>query len=354
MSERRLHQQAADFHLDSLPRAWGGVAGRGRLRVTAEDFLVEEVLGFEPEGEGEHLYLFIEKKGLNTQQLAERLQRLCGVRAMDIGYAGLKDRRAVTRQWFSVHLPGGADAVCAQLKAPDLRLLRSRRGVHKLQRGMHQGNAFVIRVRDYAGDYDRAGECLDRIRREGFPNYFGPQRFGHDNGNLHGAADLLGGRRQLERSARGFYLSAARALVFNQVLAARVRAGNWNHVLDGEVLQQAGGGHLFIDFTPGAAASVERCSRGEVNPTGPLCGGGGRFRPRKAALQAEQGVLDLYVDWCRGLAHQGLEADRRALRCLPQRMDWRRTADGWILSFQLASGSFATSLLREWLDARAE
>ena len=354
MTLESLHRQAEEFRFDTLPRAFGGAAGMGRLRAVAEDFFVEEIPGFEPEGEGEHLFLYVEKRNLNTADVAERLGRLAGVRPVDVGFAGLKDRRAVTRQWFSLRLAGRRDPETSDLAGEGFKVLRALRGKRKLQRGMLVGNRFVIRVRDFAGDAERAETVLRRLAADGFPNYFGPQRFGRDNGNLHGAAEVFATGRPAPRAVRGFYLSAARSLLFNQVLAERVKAGNWNRVIDGDVLQLEGTDHLFVDFAPNPAASDARCARGELHPTAPLWGRDVRFNARRAALSLERDALASFVPWRQGLESQGVVADRRALRCLAGDLEWTKRGEGWELGFALRAGSFATSLMREWLDFAVE
>lgn len=350
MNKQFLQQQASEYHVDAHPRAWGGSAGRGLLRAVPEDFFVEEELGFEPEGEGEHLYVFIEKRQLNTQDVAETLRKMAGVEPADVGYAGLKDRRAVTRQWFSLRLADARDPDFSSIENTSLRLLHSVRGRHKLQRGDLDGNRFVLVIRNFQGDRARAESILQSIQTGGFPNYFGAQRFGRDNSNLFGALEVFEGRR-LERWLRGICLSAARSLLFNQVLDARVSMEKWNSPLEGDVFEIAGTGSCFLDFSKDLAAMSERCRLGEIHPTGPLCGGRPRTLPRSEAKTVEALALQPYAEWCSELEKQRVAASRRSLRGFARDLGWSVEKDTWELRFSLGSGSYATALLREWVEA---
>ena len=343
-----LLQEAEGYADDRLPRAWGGPAGSGTLRADPGDFFVEEVLGFEPEGEGEHLLVFIEKRELNTADVAEALRRCAGVRPVDVSFAGLKDRRAVTRQWFSLYLPGRADPDLRDIEGGQLRILRTARHSRKLRRGALRGNRFHLVVRDFEGDAGQAGSLLEQIARYGFPNYFGAQRFGRGNSNLLRAAQLFSGDRRMRRPQRSLCLSAARSLLFNHVLAARVRAGTWRQPLPGDVFQLAGRTTLF------RAEAIDdelrrRCDALEIHPTGPLWGRGGRVQPGGEAAAAETALLAGLAAWREGLDAAGLEADRRALRAVAEDLAWSRAGATWDLTFGLGRGVYATSLAREWL-----
>ncbi|MEO8012151.1 MAG: tRNA pseudouridine(13) synthase TruD, partial [Dokdonella sp.] len=204
-----------------LARAHGGPVLTGVMRTCAEDFQVVEQLGFEPEGFGEHVFLEIEKRDANTEWVARSLASALKIAPVAIGYSGLKDRHALTRQTFSVHLPGKADPDWSTIMIEGVRVVSAIRHPRKLKRGSHAGNRFVIVLRDVAGDRDTSERIAESIRRSGLPNYFGEQRFGRNGDNLRLAERLFAGAR-LGRSERGFALSAARALVFNEVLTRRV------------------------------------------------------------------------------------------------------------------------------------
>ncbi len=332
-----------------LPRAWGGVAGSGRLRAEPEDFRVEEVLGFKPSGEGEHLLLRVRKRNLNTVEVARRIARGLGVRSREVSWAGLKDRNAVTVQTFSVHLPGRADPDLSVLEDDRLAVLSAARHHRKLRRGALRGNRFRIRVRGFRGDTGLLAERLQRIGEAGAPNWFGSQRFGRDGGNLDRALALFRGElRRVPREQRAIWLSAARAFLFNRVLAERVDRGDWNRVLPGEVLQPEGSS---AQFRAGEDDTLERrLAVGEVHPTGPLWGRVGRcLLPEGEAGALESAALAEMAEWCVGLERAGLEMDRRALRVMVKELEWSREGDDLVVAFFLGKGSYATAVLREIL-----
>ncbi len=332
---------------DDLPRAHGEPPVRARWRAVPEDFVVEEVLGFEPAGSGQHVLLQVRKRGANTQWVARELARIAGVAPLAVGYSGLKDRDAVTTQWFSVDLAGRAEPDWAGVAPGAVEVLAVHRHDRKLRRGSHRANRFTLRLRDVAGDHEELEARLARLREAGLPNYFGEQRFGREGANPDKALAMLAGRpRVKDRAERGLYLSAARSVLFNRVLAARVVAGTWDRLLPGDVLMLDGRHSRFL-----AAEStdqlVARVSSGELHPTGPLWGRGD-LESRDEARRVEDAALGACEAWCRGLDRAGLDPDRRALRALARDLAWRWTADDTIdLTFTLAAGAYATALLRE-------
>lgn len=340
--------------MNELARAHGGAPLRGRLRVTPEDFVVVEELGFAPDRHGEHAFVSIEKTGANTEWVARQLARSLGVAPVAIGYAGLKDRHAVCRQTFSVHLPGRPDPDWTALGIPGVRVLDATRHSRKLKRGAHRGNRFVIRLRDVVGDRVAAAAVLARIAAAGVPNYFGEQRFGRDGDNLRSARALFAGAR-LDRTQRGFALSAARSHLFNLVLDRRVATSNWNAALDGEVWMLAGSNSIFGP-QPFDDMLAARLAAFDVDPTGPLWGAG-ELRSSGAVREIEQAIADAEPDLARGLQAADLRHERRALR-LPIRAleaDWE-DAQTLRLAFELPSGAFATTVLRElcdWISAES-
>lgn len=330
------------------PRAGGSAAGAARLKATAEDFVVEEELGFEPSGDGPHHYLFVEKTGCNTQWVASRLARHAGVRARDVGYAGLKDRHARTRQWFSVPLRDAAPTDWDGFAAEGVQLLTVTRNRRKLRRGALSGNRFELRLRDVRADRAILESGLERVAADGAPNYFGSQRFGRDGGNLELARRLFDGER-LGRREREFALSAARGWLFNQVLARRVRDGSWDRALDGEVLILDGRGSVFHTEADDDSLAA-RVVSGEVHPTGPLWGRDGP-RPAAAAAAAEQAVAAEWEWLAAGLESAGLEMARRSLRLVPRALAWSWEDDDCLrLRFSLPAGEYATTLVRELLE----
>jgi len=332
------------------PRAWGGPLGRGRMRATPEDFQVFEVPLATPEGAGEHVWLQVRKRNSNTPWVATQLAAFAGVSPSAVSYAGLKDRHAVTEQWFSVHLPGRSDPDWSALAHGDFQVLGAQRHTRKLKTGALRGNRFRIRLREVTADSEALHARLQQIRQGGFPNYFGAQRFGLNGDNLQEAARLFRQpQRRMPRARRGIYLSAVRAALFNRVLGARVEAGLWNHMVPGDALQLEGRSACFVAVAPDSE-TLARLQALELHPTGPLCGDGDALC-RDAALALECEQLQGHQDWIEGLCRAGLAPARRALRALARELHWCEEADGsWLLEFYLPAGSYATTLLGELVD----
>lgn len=332
----------------ALPHAHGGPPLRGVLRAAPEDFFVDEDLGFEPEGVGEHAFVRVEKRGANTEWIARQLARHAGVEPRAVSFAGLKDRHAVTRQTFSVHLPGKADPDWTALDGGELRVLGAARHRRKLQRGALRGNAFRIVLREVSGDMAAAERRAEAIRGSGVPNYFGEQRFGREAGNVERARAMFAGRR-VQRHEHGILLSAARAQLFNCVLAGRVTSGTWNGAVDGDVWMLAGTRSIFGP-EPFSDALRERLACGDIGPTGPLWGRGD-LRTQGEAANIEARVAAEHEDLARGLAGEGLTQERRALVLRPDELALSRLTDSAIeVSFRLRKGAYATALLREFCE----
>lgn len=321
---------------------------RGRIRVQPEDFQVEEVLGFEPDGQGEHLWLWLEKRSANTAWVAGQLARWAGVAPMAVGYAGMKDRHAVTRQWFSIHLPRRQAPAPALAIDGVVELARSWHG-RKLKRGSHRGNRFVITVREVDGDRAAVEQRLAAIAADGVPNFFGSQRFGHGAGNIDQARQWLAAQRpaRLPAARRSLLLSAARSWLFNQVLAQRLARDEWNRPLPGDCFQLDGRGSWFGPQLELDDDIPARVGQGQIHPTGPLWGDGSP--PTALSVQAlELEVAAREPALSQGLARFGLRQERRALRLRARQLCWSwPEADSTTLqlAFQLTTGAFATAVL---------
>ncbi len=333
-----------------LARAWGGPAGEARLRVEPEDFQVTEIPVCFPEGQGEHLWLRVRKRNSNTEWVAKQLARWAGVAPKQVSYAGLKDRHAVTEQWFSLHLPGMADPDLSRIESDEFRIEEAARHSRKLKRGALKGNRFALRLKDWQGDRTLLEQRLQQIAIGGVPNYFGPQRFGHDGGNLQQAQRLFAGEgKKPPRHLRGLYLSAARSYLFNQVLQQRIVNGSWNQALPGDYLQLDGRHAGFIAEADDVDL-VARMAALETHVTGPLWG---RGSPRTAEPQShwETDQLAVFASWREGLERAGLEMERRALRVRVEDLQWRWEDDRTLcLEFSLTAGAYATMVLREAVD----
>jgi len=331
-----------------LPFAHGGPVLQGHLRNTPEDFVVEEELGYQASGAGEHVFLTVRKRGRNTQEVARAIAGLAGVKQMAVGYAGLKDRHAVTTQHFSVQLPGREAPDWASLEDDSLQVLSEERHHRKIRRGGLRGNRFVIRVDRVQGDRERAEQQLARIAVAGVPNYFGTQRFGHEGQNLVRVAELFAGRgRKPGREQRGLLLSAARAQLFNRVLQTRVEDASWDQALDGDVMLLSGSQRQFM-YDPEDATIAPRLAELDIHPSGPLCGRRSRsLEPGSDAKSLEDRALLDQADWIDGLQRFGLDVDRRALRLAVTNLQWHWDDDVLEIGFSLVAGAYATSVLRE-------
>ena len=306
---------------------------RASLKRIPEDFRVEEIWQPNFSGEGEHLYLLVEKTEQNTPWVAKQLSRAFAVSEKSVGYSGLKDRQAITRQWFSLPVP--ANRADKEPEIEGVRIVKRGRHSSKLRRGTHAENSFEIRLRDLVIDQDSPftergsleeilTPSLKQLTEQGFPNYFGSQRFGHNGNNLKAGQQLARRRKLVGHPKRGIYLSAMRSSLFNQVLTAQIDAGNWSQI---------------------CAAPIKA--------TGPMWG---RGRPAGAELggEVEALVIEQNSALCDILEHGGLSQERRALRQVPKNLEWAFEAEDLLLSFSLPPGSYATVLIDELVALRTE
>lgn len=314
--------RAADFSLD-FPFSLGRPVAIAGFRTLCADFVVEEELGFTPEGGGEHLYLHIRKENQNTRWVAKLLAEYFAVEEQAVGYSGLKDRHAITSQWFSIHLPGAENPLPLPI-VEGCEILASSRHPRKLRPGTHLRNHFEIRLRDVSGSSRQEIDArLEAIVVNGVPNYFGEQRFGIDGGNLREVEKILAQRQPRFKGRRGgLYLSAARSWLFNQVLAARVLDNSWR------------------------AAQAATDDSAATQADGPLWGRG-RSQVDAELAAREADILAPWQHWCHGLEHSGLKQERRPLALMPGNLQWRWEGSDLILQFSLPPGCYATAVLRE-------
>jgi tRNA pseudouridine13 synthase len=338
-----------DVALDPA-RAYGAPLARGTLRTEPEDFIVEEDLGFTASGAGQHVLLKVRKRNANTQWVARELAKLCGCHPRDIGYAGLKDRRSIAVQWLTVPKSRLSLEAWREVRHPEFDVLEADVHSRKLPRGALAGNRFIIRIRGTDIAEAELTARVTEISRHGVPNYFGPQRFGHNGANLARIAD---GLRALRPQERGFVLSAARSLVFNAVLAARVRDGSWDDLEAGDIANLDGRGSIFpvdaIDPT-----LTDRAAQLDIHPTGPLWGRGAPACGQRVA-DLETRVAAEFPQPCALTADAGMDQERRALRLAVRELAWEREPDAKVvvIRFRLTRGSFATTVLRELIDSDA-
>ncbi len=314
-------------------RAHGTPLFAASIRARPEEFVVEEVLGFEFSDEGEHDYLWIEKTGANTEWVARQLARFAGVPARDVGYAGLKDRHAVTRQWFSVPRWNAPD--WDGLDVEGVIVLDTQRHGRKLRRGAHRRNRFTIVARGASGDPGVLEERLQRIATSGVPNYFGEQRFGRNGSNLELANAWAAGKR-LPRHKRGIAISTARSYLFNWNLDERVRESSWNRILPGDTVNLDGSGSVFsIDEVDDETR--RRCAALDLHPAGLLYGDGATLATRPDGCD----------DWLEALSRARVQPAFRSLRLRVLDLEWSREPGVLALGFALGRGAFATAVLRE-------
>ncbi len=330
------------------PRLTTGLPGTGgRLKEAPEDFWVEEVPAFAPTGSGEHLWLWVQKRLVETAEVARALARAASVDVREVGYAGLKDKQAITQQAFTV--PHPRVGTLAPLGLEGVQVLRTERTERKLRTGHLWGNAFRIRLREPHGP-EAAAAVLKRLGEQGLPNYFGPQRFGRSQENAaRGRALLLGQRLpgRLDRLQRRLYLSAYQSLLFNRALAARLGAATYGRALLGDVLRRADSGGLFL--CQDAEREQPRVDSLEVSPTGPMFGWKvkplptGEVAATEAQLLAAEGLPEGALRTGKGET----EGARRPYAVPVGAVQVEREGRDVWLAFRLPRGSYATVLLDE-------
>ncbi len=312
----------------------------GQLRRDPEDFVVEELPAYLPSGEGDHLYLWVEKRGHTTAHVARELSAQLGVKAKDMGIAGLKDRHAVTRQWLSI--PSKFEPRLGDFALEGVQLLEVSCHGNKLGMGHLHGNRFTVRVRGAAGMAGQAAQTL-ALLQAGIPNYFGPQRFGLGGLNAEEGLRVLRGESRLrDPQVKRFLVSSVQSLLFNRFVSLRLQEHVFDQLLRGDMAKKHDTGGVFL--VEDAGAETPRALRGEVSATGTLFGR--KIKP----LTLEAGALE-----GRALAEFGLspelfgsrKGDRRLTRVFAQNLSLQPQDDGYTVSFALPKGSFATSLLRE-------
>ena len=325
----------------------------GELKTDPDDFLVEELPAYQPSGEGDHLFLWIEKRGLSAEMLLRHLGNTLGISTGDIGVAGMKDRHATTRQFVSV--PATCEERLSSIDSDNVRLLEHARHSNKLKTGHLRGNRFTLLLRNVGEDsLERARAIAAVLSQHGFPNYFGTQRFGADADNAELGFALLKGTRtpgQIPPARRKFLLklglSAAQSAMFNELLALRLRERTAARVLNGDVMQVCASGGLFTTADP--ETEQVRLDRGELAITGPMFGPKMR-RPAHQPAEIEQSVL---------AARELTDADfsrfkklttgaRRPYLVRAEDLEVERAESGLRFRFSLPPGCYATVLLREF------
>ncbi len=337
------------FNFSSLARVnESAIQCSAEIRAQADFFRVNEVLPFKPDGSGGHVWLKIQKKGINTDWLALELAKFAGVKPVAIGYAGLKDRHAITTQWFSINLEGFEEPNWSEFENNDIQIIECTRHNKKLKRGVLAGNQFTVRLTNIKGEISHWEQALNIIKQKGVPNYFGEQRFGHHMANLNRVEYWFStGKSPKKRTQRSLYLSAARSWLFNLVLSERIKQGNWDQALMGDL--------MLLTGTKSSLFLVENCddqlskrlATMDIHPTG-IMWGRGQPDNKDDSLAIENTVLSDWASWKEGLENAGLKQERRALRLFPSDFCWQFLDNEQLqLTFSLAAGCYATAVLRE-------
>lgn len=336
--------------MSSLPTDFhylhGKPVSKAVIRSCPEDFQVVEILGFEPEGEGEHVFLYIQKTGENTDWVARQLANFAQISPRDVSYAGKKDRHAVTEQWFCAKFPIKRNLNWKLFNRDTIKVLKVVRHPRKLRLGTLQGNRFKLRLRGIS-DYADLENKVALVRENGVPNYFGEQRFGNDFGNLEkGIALLKGQLQERQKHKKGLYISAVRSWLFNQLLSMRIEQGLWDTLMQGDALMIRGSQSCFVENEI-SDDLINRLESQSIDLTGPLWGKGDMLASSDAE-QWERSQLHKWQEITGLLENLSLRQERRSLRLQPLNltMDKINDTECW-LEFELPAGAFATSVLRE-------
>ncbi len=331
-----------------FPTVNQSITAAGHLRVQASDFVVIEHHDMTFTGVGEHWWFKIQKTNSNTAWVATQLASACKIPARQVGYAGLKDRHAVTQQWFSVQLPKIKDLAAVKDRLPDeVEIIEEHWHQSKIKTGQLKHNEFNLIIRDMVGDKQSINEHIERVKQQGVPNYFGPQRFGHHMGNVTQAEDWFSGRRKINnKKMRGLLLSTARSHIFNTILAERIKTGYWLHPMTGDIVQ-LDQSHSWFPITEAETAELNhRLNTFDLHLTAALWGDD-ELPVTDQCAEFEQHIADQFPLYQQGLAQHRLKHDRRAMRLQVNDLQYQWDQDDLKLYFKLVPGAYATSVVRE-------
>ena len=316
------------------------------LKAECADFVVKEQLGYDMSGDGEFVAVKVRKTDCNTLFVGEQLAKFAGISARNMSYAGLKDRKAITEQWFSLQMPGQPTPDFSQFSLEGVEILEVTRHQWKIRIGSLQGNHFEILLRN-AEETDELKVRLDFLAKNGFPNYFTEQRFGRDGNNLTQALRWANGEIKVkDRNKRSFYLSAARSEIFNLIVAKRIELGLAQQVLNGDILQLNGSHSWFVvDESEDLAQLQQRLAQQDVLLTAPLIG-----EEEKSAVDFENEIFAQHQALFDLMRQERMKAARRAILMQPQHFQWQFEPNGLRLKFYLPAGSYATALIRELVN----
>lgn len=340
--------------LSPLAYLCGKPTAKAKLKASPEHFQVTEDLGYTLNGSGEHFMVRIRKTGENTSFVANELAKACGVKSRDVGWAGQKDRHAVTEQWLSVHLPAGETPDLSEFQAryPSIKVLETTRHNRKLRPGDLKGNHFILTLTEVS-DMDEVLRRLEIIRAQGMPNYFGSQRFGKEGNNLTEARrwgrDNVRSRNQNQRS---MLLSAARSWIFNRIVSARIETGCFNQFISGDLALSRNNSDRDeqIKVTTGNIEALNlQLQTGLAAITAALAGDNA-LPVEDEALVLEQQYLDEEPELMLLIRGNRMRHDRWPISLIPEQFTWTVDNGNLVLSFSLDAGSFATAVVRELVE----
>ena len=316
------------------------------LKAECADFVVKEQLGYDMSGDGEFVAVKVRKTDCNTLFVGEQLAKFAGISARNMSYAGLKDRKAITEQWFSLQMPGQPTPDFNQFSFEGVEILDVTRHQRKIRIGSLQGNHFEILLRNIE-ETDELKVRLDFMAKNGFPNYFTEQRFGRDGNNLTQALRWANGEIKVkDRNKRSFYLSAARSEMFNLIVSKRMELDLAQQILVGDVLQLNGSHSWFVvDESEDLAQLQQRLAQQDVLLTAPLIG-----EEEKSAVDFEHEIFAQHQALFDLMRQERMKAARRAILMQPQHFQWQFEPNGLRLKFYLPAGSYATALIRELVN----
>ena len=316
------------------------------LKAECADFVVKEQLGYDMSGDGEFVTVKVRKTDCNTLFVGEQLAKFAGISARNMSYAGLKDRKAVTEQWFSLQMPGQPTPDFSQFSLEGVEILEVTRHQRKIRIGSLQGNHFEILLCN-AEETDELKVRLDFLAKNGFPNYFTEQRFGRDGNNLTQALRWANGEIKVkDRHKRSFYLSAARSEIFNLIVSKRMELDLAQQILVGDVLQLNGSHSWFVvDESEDLAQLQQRLAQQDVLLTAPLIG-----EEEKSAVDFENEIFAQHQALFALMRQERMKAARRPILMQPQQFQWKFEPNGLRLQFDLPAGSYATALIRELVN----
>jgi tRNA pseudouridine13 synthase len=335
----------------------------GVIKQQADDFVVDEQLGFELTGEGEHHVLWVEKINTNTAYVAEQLSAFSGIPLRDIAYAGRKDKFARTRQYFSIYqgkheAPNWDDFACANVK-----ILTATRHNKKFRLGALAGNKFTLTIRDvHVQDVSQLQARIEAVSEFGVPNYYGQQRFGEMhtasgiklNGNLELALRMTQGEKIKNRNKRSMAISALRSWLFNEMLSYRIEQQQHRRIMTGDALQLSGSNSYFVVTREDDMVTLQqRLLDKDVQLTAPLFGDG-KTAVTDQAQEFEANGSQAYAKMIKTLAGLGLKQERRPIILYPRDLDYQYIDSALTLSFSLPGGCFATSVLREIVNTNQQ